>query len=100
MRNRAKKSKSKASATTRRNAPAKPPSTMAASKGETPGQLPLSSEAAALRPSGEVQVRYDQSPIRPPEGKHIHPRRPLPLVREGSLPEEKNVDAVEDRSRK
>lgn len=100
MRNRAKKPKGKASATMRRNAPPKSPSTMETSKGKTPGQLPLSSEAITLRPSGEVQVRYDQSPIRPPEGKRIHPRRPLPLVGEGPLPEEKNADAVEDRSRK
>ena len=34
---------------------------------------------------GDVQIRYQKRPTRAPEGKRIHARRPLPLVREARL---------------
>lgn len=36
-----------------------------------------------LKPAGEGRVRPLKVPIEPRADKQIHPRRPLPLVREG-----------------
>lgn len=35
-----------------------------------------------LQPAGETEVRYDETATRPPEGKQIHRRRPLPPIPE------------------
>lgn len=37
----------------------------------------------SLKPAGEVVVRQEEVPPRPPEDKRIHRRRPLPLISEG-----------------
>ena len=34
-----------------------------------------------LRPVGEVQLSYQPVPPKAPAGKHIHPRRALPLIK-------------------
>jgi hypothetical protein len=39
-----------------------------------------SSGKSRLPPSGEVVVTHKEEAAKPPEDKHIHPRRPLPLI--------------------
>jgi hypothetical protein len=37
---------------------------------------------APLKPAGEAVVKHEEAAAKPPEGKHIHRRRPLPLIPE------------------
>jgi hypothetical protein len=50
-----------------------------------------------LKPAGEAQVKPQDNPVEPPPGKHIHARRPLPLVPEGPDDPEDANDREEDR---
>jgi hypothetical protein len=45
-------------------------------------------DEVTLKSSGEVVLIPKESLSKPPEDKHIHPRRPLPLIPE-SPPEDK-----------
>lgn len=51
-----------------------------------------------LKTAGEVQIQYRKSPERAPEGKRIHSRRPLPLVREAPVLNEDQQDDKEKES--
>jgi hypothetical protein len=42
-----------------------------------------------LKSAGNVVVTYKDAPAEPPEGKRIHPRRPLPRVPEAPAKDEK-----------
>jgi hypothetical protein len=48
--------------------------------GKTSSQPADTKATKTLRPAGEAQVSYKPSPTRPPQGKTIHRRRPLPMV--------------------
>jgi hypothetical protein len=43
-----------------------------------------------LKPAGEAFVKPLEAPDEPPADKRIHPRRPLPLVPEGPVDNEKD----------
>jgi hypothetical protein len=47
-----------------------------------PADKPKAPEEITLQPSGEVVVTHTGTAARAPEGKQIHPRRPLPRIPE------------------
>jgi hypothetical protein len=46
------------------------------------GSGPAAMKEVRLKPAAEAKVIHQALPPRPPEDKRIHPRRPLPLIRE------------------
>ena len=47
-----------------------------------PPDKPKAWEEITLQPSGEAVVTHTETAARAPEGKQIHPRRPLPRIPE------------------
>jgi hypothetical protein len=61
-----------------------------------PEKLPKPADSVRVPSPGETVVRYDQLPAKLPEGKTIHPRRPLPLVPDAA-PEKDSEDSEPPR---
>lgn len=65
---------------------------------KTTGKVPAGDKRASLTSLGEVQVKYEPAPAKAPEGKKIHPRRPLPLVREAPARQDEEEGAPKKTS--
>lgn len=55
---------------------------------EKPERAASADTDVILKSAGKVQISYRKHPERAPEGKRIHSRRPLPLVREAPITKE------------
>jgi hypothetical protein len=51
-------------------------------KEKLPGKSSSSTGQLSLKSSGEVVLNYEETAAKAPEGKRIHPRRPVPSVPE------------------
>jgi hypothetical protein len=58
------------------------------------GKESAGAEDLSLESLGELQVKYEPTAAKAPEGKQIHPRRPAPLV-----PEASEANVAEDDAR-
>jgi hypothetical protein len=66
-------------------------------KPEPPARPPAKPGEYQLPPAGEVVVPHQEQAARPPAGKTVHRRRPLPLVPEAKpRPEDESGEKQED----